>query len=128
MNEQKISREMKDGLIQLARQMKAEPTQAEALLWKNLRKRQLGGLKFRRQHIIHACIVDFYCPAAKLVIEVDGPVHNEQEEYDQERDNFLQEMGYQVVRFMNADILKNLDVVIAGIYDLCKRRIDSIRD
>jgi very-short-patch-repair endonuclease len=128
MNEGKVSQQVREGLIERARQMRAEPTPAEALVWKKLRKRQLGGLKFRRQHIIHAYIVDFYCPAARLVIEIDGAVHEKQEEYDQERDKILQELGYQVIRFKNADVEKNLDLVVAGIYDLCRRRIDLVDD
>jgi very-short-patch-repair endonuclease len=128
MKEEKVSQQMRKGLIERARQMRAGPTPAEALVWKKLRKRQLGGLKFRRQHIIHAYIVDFYCPAARLVIEIDGAVHEKQEEYDQERDKILQESGYHVVRFKNADVEKNLDLVVAGIYDLCRRRIDLVDD
>ena len=81
---------MRDQLIEQARHMRADPTQAEALLWEKLRKRQLGGLKFRRQHVIHFFIVDFYCPAAKLVLEIDGSVHAEEEEYDQEREAYLE--------------------------------------
>ena len=124
MNEDIVSRRVRERLIEQARQMRAEPTPAEALLWKKLRKRQLGELKFRRQHIIHYFIVDFYCPTAKLAIEIDGPVHDEQEEYDEERDKILQELGYQVVRFKNADVERNLDQVVAGISNLCKRRIE----
>ena len=108
--------------------MRAEPTPAEALLWKKLRKRQLGGLKFRRQHIIHYSIVDFYCPTAKLAIEIDGPVHDDQEEYDEERDKILQELGYQVVRFKNAAVENNLDLVVTRIYDLCRGRIELLDD
>jgi very-short-patch-repair endonuclease len=126
MNEEIVSRQVREGLIERARQMRAEPTPVEALLWKKLRKQQLEGLKFRRQHIIEYFIVDFYCPRAKLVIEIDGAVHDEQEEYDQEREKILREWGYQVLRFKNEDIDKNLDLVVAGIYDLCRRRIDLI--
>ena len=121
-------RSNREGLTERARQMRAAPTPAEALLWKKLRKRQLGGLKFRRQHIIHAYIVDFYYPAARLAIEIDGAVHDEQEEYDQEREKILQDFGYQVVRFKNADVEKNLDLIVAGIYDLCRIKIDLIDD
>jgi leucyl-tRNA synthetase len=128
MNEERVSQEAREGLIERARQMRKEPTNAEALLWARLRKRQLGGLKFRRQHINQYFIVDFYCPRVKLAIEIDGPVHDEQEEYDQEREKILQELGYQVVRFKNADVENNLDLVVAGITDLCRRRIDLIDD
>jgi very-short-patch-repair endonuclease len=128
MNEERVSKKAREGLIERARQMRAEPTPAEALLWKKLRKRQLGGLKFRRQHIIHYSIVDIYCPRVKLAIEIDGPVHDEQEEYDEERDKILQELGYQVVRFKNAEVERNIDLVVTRIYDLCRRRIDLITD
>ena len=128
MNEERVSKKAREGLIERARQMRKEPTSAEALLWTRLRKKQLDGLKFRRQHIIHYFIVDFYCPTAKLAIEIDGPVHDEQEEYDEERDKILQELGYQVVRFKNADVERNLDEVVTRIYDLCRRRIDLITD
>jgi len=126
MNEEKVSRQVREGLIERARQMRKEPTNAESLLWARLRKRQLDGLKFRRQHIIKYFIVDFYCPKAKLAIEIDGEVHDEQKEYDQDREKILQESGYQVVRFKNAAVENDLDLVVAGIYDLCRRRIDLI--
>jgi very-short-patch-repair endonuclease len=119
MEDKKVPRELREKLIEQARQMRVEPTPAEALLWARLRKRQLGGLKFRRQHIIEYFIVDFYCPQAELVIEVDGPVHDEQEEYDQEREEILQELGYQVVRFSNEDVTGEIDMVLANIYDAC---------
>ena len=119
---------MREGLIERARQMRAEPTPVEAMLWKKLRKRQLDRLKFRRQHIIQYFIVDFYCPRVKLVIEIDKPVHDVQEECDQEREKILQESECQVVRFKNADVENNLILVVAVISDLCRRRIDLIDD
>jgi very-short-patch-repair endonuclease len=122
MNEEIVSRRVRDRLIEQARQMRSEPTPAEARLWEKLRKRQVGGLKFRRQHIIKYFIVDFNCPKAKLVVEIDGPVHDGQKEFDQERVKALQEFGYQVVRYMNEDVEKNIDRVVAGIYDLCRGR------
>ncbi len=64
----------------------------------------------------------------KLVIEIDGPVHDEQEEYDQWRNKILQELGYQVVRFRNADVERNIDLVVTRIYDLCRRRKELIDD
>ena len=93
--------------------MRKEPTNAEALLWARLRKRQLDGQKFRRQHINQCFIVDFYCPRVKLAIEIDGHVHDVQEEYDQEREKILQESECQVDRFKNADVEKNLDLEVA---------------
>ena len=124
MNEERVSQKAREGLIERARQMRKESTNAEALLWVRLRKRQLDGLKFRRQHIIQNFIVDFYCPRVKLVIEIDGPVHDVQEEYDQEREKILQELGYQMVRFKNSEVERNIDLVVARICDFCRRRID----
>ena len=123
MNTEKISRFVRKGLNDRARGMRNEPTRAEALLWEKLRKRQLRGLKFRRQHIIHAFIVDFYCPAAKLVIEINGSVHVGQEEYDQEREAHLTAMGYKVMRFINADVTGEIELVLADIFSACMGRI-----
>ena len=104
--------------------MRETPTLAEKRLWAGLRKRQLHELKFRRQHIIDRFIVDFYCPGAKLVIEVDGGVHNTQKEYDQERDRLLYDLGYHVVRFKNSEIENNLDAVLSTIQELCTQERD----
>ena len=123
--DEKISRRHRENLIESARRMRESPTNAEALLWKKLRKKQLGGLRFRRQHIIHAFIVDFYCPQAKLVNEVDGLVHDDQEEYDQARGAILESLGYQIVRFRNKQIEMEMGIVLPGIYDVCMRRIND---
>ena len=122
MDMEKVPRELRDQLIEQARQMRAEPTSAEAHLWKELRKRQVGGFKFRRQHIIHIFIVDFYCPEARLAVEIDGPVHRKQVEYDREREICLKEMGYQVLRFCNENVFGETELVIADIYDACMKR------
>ena len=92
--------------------MRQNPTQAEAILWHYFRKERLGGYKFRRQHIIQTFIVDFYCPAARLVIEVDGPVHQRQVDYDRVREDYLRAAGYQVLRFKNEEILNELKHVL----------------
>ena len=76
------------SLQESARQLRQEMTPAEAILWKHLRTDQLGGLHFRRQQVLDGYIVDFYCHAAQLVIEVDGEVHASQHEYDAERDAY----------------------------------------
>ena len=123
MNE-KIPRDLREKLIESARRMRDTPTHAEEMLWKKLRKKRLGGYRFRRQHIIQTFIVDFYCPQAKLVIEIDGSVHDNQQEYDQEREKILDIFGYQIVRFKNAQIKTELESVLARIYNACKTRID----
>ncbi len=121
----KISRAYREKLIESARRMRDNPTVAEALLWKKLRKKQLGGLRFRRQHVVNTFIVDFYCPQAKVIIEVDGSVHDEQEEYDQEREIILESLGYQVLRFRNQEIEREIDAVLSSIYDSCIGRISG---
>ncbi len=95
--------------------MRSDPTRAELRLWRLLRKRQLGGFKFRRQHIIQTFIVDFYCPPARLVVELDGEIHANQTEYDSERDQILNALGYKVLRFKNEQIEKNIEVVLKTI-------------
>ena len=120
---EKIPRELRKKLIESARRMRDAPTHAEELLWEKLRKKRLGGFRFRRQHIIRTFIVDFYCPQAKLVIEVDGSVHDEQKKYDQEREEIIHTLGYLVVRFKNYQIERELDSVLVRIYDTCQTRI-----
>ena len=86
-------------------------------LWHSLRRRRLCGLKFRRQHSIERFIVDFYCADPPLIIEVDGPIHDYTPEEDAIRQEFLESLGYRVIRFTNDDVLHNLDVVLRGIAD-----------
>ena len=95
--------------------MRNNPTEAEALLWECLRKKQLFGFKFRRQHIIKIFIVDFYCSACKLVVEIDGPIHKSQLDYDREREEVLRSMGYRILRFTNRAVIKDIDSVLATI-------------
>ena len=94
-------------------------TDAERKLWSRLRNRQLGGLKFRRQHPIGPYILDFYCHEAKLAVELDGSGHQEpdQAEYDDNRSVELQAMGIRVVRFWNSDVMENLEGVLEFIID-----------
>ena len=87
-----------------AKRLRHEPTPAEVALWKRLRGRKLDGYKFRRQHPIGACIVDFYCASSKLVVEVDGPIHDDQRERDKSREKLLDEYGYRVMRIRNEEV------------------------
>jgi len=102
--------------------MRAAPTVSERKLWTRLRKKQVGGFKFRRQHIIHTFIIDFYCPAAKLVIEVDGDIHLGSKEYDEERDKFLQALGYNVLRIRNMQVEQDIDQVIGLIAEQLQKK------
>jgi very-short-patch-repair endonuclease len=93
-------------------------TDAEKLLWSSLRAKQLKGCQFYRQRIIGDYIVDFYCPKASLVIELDGGQHYTEEGIDKDRirDDYLKEQGYKVIRFSDRDIFENLNGVIERIY------------
>ena len=96
-------------------------THAEKKLWQVLRGKQLDGLYFRRQHAVGTYILDFVCTQEKLVIEVDGGSHLEQEEYDKERTRWLEEeKGYRVIRFTNDDVLRNINEVVEAIRDAVK--------
>ena len=100
--------------------MRKNLTPAENILWQRLRKKQFGGLRFRRQHPIGRFIVDFYCAEARLVVEVDGGVHDEpgHAEYDEDRQRFLQALGLRVLRFSNAQVINETDAVLEVIAEL----------
>lgn len=97
-----------------AREMRAHPTAEEELLWPRLRRNGLG-VHFRRQQIIDGFIVDFYCHAAGLVVEVDGPIHEQQASYDQERDAILAARGLRLLRVSNERVRTNLLGVLKDI-------------
>ena len=94
-------------------------TPAEATLWKNLQNRNLKGRKFRRQHSIENYIVDFYCPEERLVVELDGQVHNNPiaQENDRTRTEKLNEIGIKVIRFENKMVFDCLQQVLQVIED-----------
>ncbi len=104
----------------IARKLRKNLTQAERKLWYYLRRKQLDGLKFRRQEPIGRYIVDFCCYDKKLIIEVDGGQHNEFREKDVERDNCLANKDFNVLRFWNNDVLKNINGVLQVIKENCK--------
>jgi very-short-patch-repair endonuclease len=104
-----------------ARALRNSATDAERKLWQHLRNRQLNGLKFRRQYPIAGYIADFACPEIRLVVELDGGQHLEQQQYDQVRTRKLATNGYRVVRFWNDDVLFRMEAVLETIY----RMIDA---
>jgi very-short-patch-repair endonuclease len=108
-----------------ARDLRKHQTEAENVLWAKLRRKQLGGVQFYRQKPIGGFIVDFYCAAANLVIELDGKHHAEgnQIAYDQERTMQLETFGLQVMRFDNQTVLQNIDVVMTQIQTILLARI-----
>ena len=109
--------------ISRARQLRRNMTPEEKLLWKNLRARRLSGAKFLRQHPIiyqlydnrpYYFIADFYCAEKKLVVELDGKIHDFQKEYDQHRDEILKSLGLNVLRIKN-DELRDVAAVLKRI-------------
>ena len=111
------------GRHTLARDLRSNATDAEICLWQSLRRRQLGW-RFHRQRPIGDYIVDFYCPAASLVIEVDGSQHFEAPglKRDQGRDAYLVDRGLKVLRFDNREVLLQHDAVLEKIYQECEAR------
>ncbi len=97
--------------------LRQNQTEAEAKLWQVLRAHQLNDIHFRRQHAIGPYIVDFCSPKHKLIIELDGSQHLEQQEYDAERTVYLEAKGYRVLRFWNNEVIGNLDGVLQKIMD-----------
>ncbi|OHE84259.1 MAG: DNA methylase [Lysobacterales bacterium RIFOXYD1_FULL_69_11] len=99
-----------------ARQLRRGMTDAERALWYHLRAGRLDGLKFRRQHPIPPYVVDFYCDAARLVIELDGSQHTE--EHDLHRTRFLESKGLTVLRFWNDDVLVRTQAVLEVVWSI----------
>jgi very-short-patch-repair endonuclease len=118
-----INREMyfgaKPELFKFAREMRNNPTECERILWKYLKKLRAEGFTFRRQHPIDIFIADFYCHTKKLVIEVDGEIHLDQQarDYDEGRTADLDKYGITVLRFKNNEVLFKIETVMEKISD-----------
>jgi very-short-patch-repair endonuclease len=106
-------------LLQRAKQLRSDSAPAEQILWARLRDRQVDGIKFRRQIPINRFIVDFYCAAARLIIELDGDSHSDREAYDAQRTVALQQLGFTVIRFDNSDVFDHLDTLLNSILEHC---------
>ncbi|HEX4635977.1 MAG TPA: endonuclease domain-containing protein [Rhizomicrobium sp.] len=102
----------------LAKLLRANATDAERILWSILRGKQLADLRFRRQQPIGPYIADFFCPSAKLIVELDGSQHGADKiaAYDEERTRFLESKGYRVIRFWNIEVMKDRDSVAEAIF------------
>jgi very-short-patch-repair endonuclease len=103
--------------LNLAKNFRQRQTDAENLLWNQLRDRKLNGVKFRRQHCIGKYIVDFACLKKKLIIEIDGGRHNDSAKKadDEQRTAWLEAEGYNVLRYWNNDVQENIEGVIENI-------------
>ncbi len=94
-----------------ARDLRKNPTEAERFLWQHIRRRRLGGFRFRRRYAIGRYIVDSYCLEERVAIEVDGGQHNGQAAYDAERTSFFKSEGARVLRFWNYRLLGEVEAV-----------------
>jgi very-short-patch-repair endonuclease len=105
-----------------ARELRRDMTPEERRLWQCLRRNGLEGLHFRRQQPIDGFIADFYCHATGIVVEVDGMIHEEQLDYDAERDRVFAARNIQVVRLTNAEVNNDLAAALGRIVRACRER------
>jgi very-short-patch-repair endonuclease len=110
---------MTSRVTKLAKALRKNATHVEALLWQKLRARQFERIKFRRQQPIEDFIVDFVSFEKRIIIELDGGQHASDGHRDYERDRFLSEAGFRVLRFWNNEVLENLDGVLEKIRETC---------
>jgi very-short-patch-repair endonuclease len=110
-------------IFKKAKELRKYETEAEKILWKKLNRNQILGLQFRRQHPIDRFIADFYCAKIKLVIEVDGSIHElpENQDYDIGRSEILNDFGITVIRFSNEQIINEVDNTIKEIEKTAKK-------
>ena len=108
-------------LLEFAKTMRSNATDAENLMWQILRAKRFMDLKFRRQHVIAPYIVDFYCHELGLVIELDGSQHGTVNaiEYDDQRTKFLEALELKEVRYWNHDVLGQTDIVLQDLWQIC---------
>ena len=102
-------------ILHAAKQNRQYATTAEELLWSVVRGQQIKGLPFRRQHPVGRFILDFYCPRKKLCVELDGGIHDEQQERDAARTEALARLNIRVIRFRNEEVLHDLASVVRRI-------------
>ncbi len=120
-----IGQKVKAEKVALAKELRRKMTPAERILWQHLRRNQLEGFHFRRQQVIDGFIVDFYCHAAGLVVEIDGDIHQKQAEYDKERDRILAARGLRILRIPNREVFENLPDVLNRIAEACRSLVEA---
>ena len=114
---QKVSSEN----VMRAKELRHDMTPEEHILWEHLRRNALNGWHFRRQQVIDGFLADFYCHSANLVVEVDGPIHNKQKDYEVERDRIIEARGLTIIRIKNEEVTNNLNSVLDKIQEACKK-------
>lgn len=115
----------KPNLKKFAQNLRRTSTETEVVFWSRIRRKQVLGFQFYRQKPVGPYIVDFYCPRAKLIIEIDGSQHFEEknEQKDKERDTYLQALGFTVLRFNNTEVCQNVDSAVEMVFDF----LDNIK-
>lgn len=113
---------------EIARRFRKEHTPSEAILWNAVRRKQLDGRRFRRQQPIGPFVVDFFCPSERLVVEVDGPIHDAQIELDRERQRLLESLGLRFVRLTAAQVETNLLSALGAIKAAFHKPMDTLSD
>ena len=108
--------------LQNAKELRREMTPAEKILWKEVKANKLNGLHFRRQQIVHGYFADFYCHQHELIVEVDGGIHEFQQEYDAEREEYLGALGLRIIRFTNDEITQDLKGVLQKLVEACRKK------
>ena len=102
-------------MLAAARKLREKQTNAEIILWGHLRNRRFHGFKFKRQFVIEPYIVDFVCLTKKLIIELDGLQHLDNVDYDSDRTNYLECLGFKVIRFWNNQLFNDINAVLEQI-------------
>ena len=106
-------------------ELKRNPTEAEKIIWEYLRAKKTG-YKIRRQHVIDNYIADFVCLSQKVVIEIDGEIHLQQKEQDEQRTYALNDVGYKVIRFTNEEVISNSQLVADQIKEVLNNRDNNL--
>ncbi|MCW5937181.1 MAG: endonuclease domain-containing protein [Fimbriimonadaceae bacterium] len=120
-----MAKKRPEELVTAARRMRKEPTWAEKRLWEELRRKNVAGLKFRRQHPVIGFVADFCCVAAKVVVELDGEGHEGREARDSARDAQFAGQGWLTLRYPNQHVFQDVDSVVEDIYRHCLARLPS---
>lgn len=110
-----VPADVRRRMIEIARQFRKEPTPSEAILWQALRNRKLEGRKFRRQQPIGCFVVDFFCADERLIVEIDGLIHQSQQVLDQQRQELLESLGLRFLRLSSELVETNLSVALDNI-------------
>ena len=119
-----VPAEIKRRMIEIAREFRKEPTEGERILWESLRGKKLDGIKFRRQQPVGYFVVDFYSSAYRLVVEVDGKIHEQQIEADKARQEILEVLGLVVFRIKTEIPEKNLPLAVTMI----RKKIQELKE